>query len=287
MRKKVVPGVLVLLLVLVAAGGFVAYSFFRPPQEASAPIEAIPLDTDEAAPAAAADDNAPAAATNNDTDDTDNTNDTDGAYDAYGATDTEPTPTTSAPAAPQPAEAPAGTAIFEIVQDESQARFLIDEVLRGDPITVVGATDQVAGQISFNANNMSDAQVGIIQINARTLATDNEFRNRAIKNRILLTDEHEFVRFEPTEIIDLPTSAEPGETYAFQIVGDLTVTAVTRPVTFDVTVTPVDETRLEGTALAVIDYADFDLAIPEVPAVDTVADEVQLELDFVATANEE
>lgn len=256
MKKKLLPAALVAFLVLVGALGFVAYAVFRPPEEASAPIEAIPLDDTDTAPTTAAE--AP---------DTTNTND------ESDTTDEE--------------SPDADATIFEIVQDESHARFLIDEVLRGDPVTVEGTTDQVAGQVSFNFDDLSEARVGIIQINARTLTTDNEYRNRAIKNRILFTDDFEFVRFEPTEISGLPDSAEPGETYTFEIIGNLTVTDETHPVTFDVSVTMVSDTRIEGSASTTIEYADFNLAIPEVPAVDTVEDEVRLELDFAAVANEE
>jgi polyisoprenoid-binding protein YceI len=181
-------------------------------------------------------------------------------------------------------EKEASPTTFEIVPAESQARFLIDEVLRGDPITVVGATDQIAAQFTIDPNDLFATQVGIIQVNARTLATDNDFRNRAIKNRILVTDVYEFVTFTPTEVVGLPPNGEAGETYAFQIVGDLTITDVTRQVTFDVVATATSETRIEGIATTVFLYTDFELFIPDAPAVDTVDDEVRLELEFVAEA---
>ena len=82
---------------------------------------------------------------------------------------TEPTATT----APDPTEEPVaatGPIVFEIVQDESEARFIIDEVLRGSPKTVVGVTNQVAGQIAVDPADPASAQVGQISINARTLA---------------------------------------------------------------------------------------------------------------------
>jgi polyisoprenoid-binding protein YceI len=147
---------------------------------------------------------------------------------------------------------------------------------------VVGATDQVAGQFAVNPNDLSTAQIGIIQINARTLATDNQYRNRAIKNRILLTDDYEFVIFTPTEVIGLPQKGTVGETYTFQVGGDLTITDVTRQVTFDLTVTATSETRIEGVAATAFLYTDFELFIPDAPAVDTVDDEVRLEFEFVA-----
>jgi polyisoprenoid-binding protein YceI len=246
MTRRLLIGVVGAVIVIVAAG---AFFLFRAPQEASAPIEAIPLATTAPAPAAA-----PAA---------------------------EPT---AAPAA-EPTAAPASAAapvLFEITQDGSEARFLIDEVLRGSPVTVVGTTNQVAGQLSIDPNDPTASQVGTIQINARTLATDNDFRNRAIKNAILRTDSFEFVTFTPTKITGLPTAGAVGESYTFQIEGDLTITDVTRPVTFEVTVTAVSNERVEGTATTEILYRDFNLTIPDSPAVDTVADSVKLELQFVA-----
>ena len=112
----------------------------------------------------------------------------------------EPEATTGAMEA-LPISAVLSGTMFEIVSAESEARFLINEVLRGDPVTVVGSTDQVAGQLAVDPGDLSSAQSGIIQVNTRTLATDNQFRNRAIKNRILLTDDHEFVTFAPTEVV--------------------------------------------------------------------------------------
>ena len=88
--------------------------------------------------------------------------------------------------------------------------------------------------------------------------------------------------FTPTEISGLPETGAVGQSYTFQMTGDLTVADVTKPVTFDVTLTPISETRIEGKANAAILHRDFNLSIPDSPAVDTVADEVRLELDFVA-----
>jgi polyisoprenoid-binding protein YceI len=64
----------------------------------------------------------------------------------------------------------------------------------------------------------------------------------------------------------------------------LTIRDVTRDVTFDVTVTPTAETRLEGTATTTIRYADYGITIPQVRQVASVAEEVRLEIDFVAAA---
>lgn len=174
---------------------------------------------------------------------------------------------------------------FAIVAAESQVRFLLDEDLRGERITVVGATSEVAGQMRVNFADPAATEVGTIRINMRTLATDNEFRNRAIRSQVLRTADaaNEFSDFVPDSITGLPDTVTIGEAFSFQISGTFTVLGTPRPITFDVTVTPVSETRLEGSARAVINRSDWGLTIPSVPNVANVEEEVELELDFVAT----
>jgi len=267
----------ILAVIVAVAVAIVVYSFLKKPEAASGPIEAIPI-------AATAEQPAAPAATAGPTDVAQGAAPT--AEPTLAAETEAPTEATTVAEAPEPSapDVAAEPTIFEIVSSESSARFLIDEVLRGSPTTVVGSTDQVAGQIAIDPGDLSTAQVGIIQVNARTLTTDNEFRNRAIKNRILQTNDHELVVFAPQKVVGLAGAGTPGESYTFQIVGDLTITGVTREVTFDVVVTPLSATRLEGLATTAFLYTDFELFIPDAPAVDTVEDEVRLEFEFVAEA---
>lgn len=173
-------------------------------------------------------------------------------------------------------------AVFEISSANSEVSFSIYEELAGQPKTVVGVTNQVAGQIAINLDDLSQSQVGVIQVNARTFVTDNDRRNNAIRNFILATDQYEFITFTPTEVINLSGSAEPGQPVTFQIAGDLTIRDVTQPVVFDITVQG-DSTSLTGTATAVIDRNDYNLTIPSVPSVANVGTEVTLAINFVAT----
>ena len=69
---------------------------------------------------------------------------------------------------------------------------------------------------------------------------------------------------------------------AVVMTGDLTITDVTRPVTFDVTVTPTAAGTLTGSASTTFAYADFSLDIPASQSVQAVADELRLELTFTA-----
>ena len=180
----------------------------------------------------------------------------------------------------------AALTIYEIRPEESEVSFTLGEILRGVPTAVIGKTDQVAGQFAFDFADMSTAKVGTIQINARTLLTDNNFRNKAIRNRILFTDAFEFITFEPTAVTGLPDSISVGDKVEFQITGDLTVRDSTSEVTFDVTATAVSPDRIEGAATATVMRQQFNLQIPSVSGVADVDEEVILQLDFVAEAME-
>lgn len=179
------------------------------------------------------------------------------------------------------AVAESGT-VFEIVPEESEVRFLIFEELGGQPNTVVGRTDQVAGQIVVDFDNPAASVLGPIRVNVRTLVTDSEFRNRAIRSEILRSNEFEFADFVPTSLEGLPDTITMGTPISFTINGDLTVRDVTLPVTFEARVTPIAETRLQGLATATVLREDYGLDVPSVPNVANVANEVGLEIEFTA-----
>ncbi len=199
----------------------------------------------------------------------------------------EGAPAAAEPEEPAPESSVPGPVTFSIVADESEARFIIDEVLNGNPKTVVGVTNAVEGEIMADYSNPQEAAVGAIRVDLSTLVTDNNFRNRAIHDAILQTGrpEYRFAEFRASELSGLPGSVELGVPFDFQITGELTIHGVTRQVTFDATVTPVSETRLEGVASLTIPYAEFDVRILRLPPqVASVADEVTLEIEFVASA---
>ena len=130
-------------------------------------------------------------------------------------------------------------------------------------------------------------QIGTIQINARTLLTDNNFRNRAIQNDILRTGAFEFITFTPTAINDLPESATVGDTVTFSIDGDLTIRDTTLPATFDNTATVVSAEQIDGSASTVHQSRSIRLEHPERSQCANVEEEVELYIDFVARAKSE
>jgi polyisoprenoid-binding protein YceI len=129
--------------------------------------------------------------------------------------------------------------------------------------------------------------VGGIVINARTLTTDQQFRNQALRGQILRSsdDKYEFITFTPTALSGLPeTSVSIGDTVTFQMTGDLKIIEVTKSVTFEVTVTLDSATQISGSGKTTVLYKDFNITIPSVPGVANITDEVALEIDFVAAA---
>ncbi|MCC6616068.1 MAG: YceI family protein [Anaerolineae bacterium] len=198
----------------------------------------------------------------------------------------QPTPEPTAEAAAAAAvEAPAAErSLYRIDAASSLVTFALQEDLRGVRTDVIGQTTEVAGDIVIDFGNPASSQVGTIRINARTLATDNEFRNRALRSEILRTssDDYEFIDFEPTAINGLPATVAVGETYTFDVVGNLTVVGVTNEVTFTAQVTIASADQITGTATTNINYGDWGIAIPNAPGVANVTPDVTLTLDFTA-----
>ncbi|NDJ53011.1 MAG: YceI family protein [Chloroflexi bacterium] len=194
----------------------------------------------------------------------------------------EPQAEEAEPVAEDAEEAASSAVVFSIVSADSEARFYIDEVLRGEDVTVVGITNEVSGEITVDFENPSTSSLGPITINADTLMTDADGRNRALRQFILQTGQFPEIVFAPTSFDGLPEAIEFGTEYPISITGDLTIKDVTQTVTFEGTVTPVNESQIEGLAATTILYADYGITIPSVPFVASVEDDVILEFAFVA-----
>jgi polyisoprenoid-binding protein YceI len=176
--------------------------------------------------------------------------------------------------------------VYRIDKEQSTVQFFLREDLSGVRTDVIGATNEVAGDILVDFNSPSNSSVGTIRINARTLETDRSMRDRQIRTFILesSSDEYEFINFTPTEVLNFPEAPEIGQHLQFQIVGELTMKDTTQSEVWDATVTLVSEDRMEGIATTTIQRADYNLNIPDVPSVANVDEEVQLTIEFVAEA---
>jgi polyisoprenoid-binding protein YceI len=189
----------------------------------------------------------------------------------------------SGTAAPTSAAASSAT-VYQIIPEQSKVSFTISEDLNGSPNTVVGTTNLVAGQLALDSHDLSQTQVGTIQVDARGLATDNSRRNGAIRNFILSTNQYEYITFTPKSVSGFSGAGQVGQTYTFQLTGDLTIRNVTKSVTFEVTAQGTSATQISGSAKATVNRGDYNLTIPSVPNVANVGEQVGLQIDFVANS---
>lgn len=177
---------------------------------------------------------------------------------------------------------------YDVDLERSQARFVIEEVLRGEPNTVVGVTNQIDGSIAVQLDPGA-VEIGEFVINVRSIQTDDEVRDRTIRTLILESnrDEFEFASFRPTGVTGVPTAIEIGDSLDLQVAGELTVRDVTTSTTFDMTIDVQSRSQISGTATSTITWEELDITIPYVGGnsiVASVADSLDLEMDFVADA---
>ncbi|MCG8479885.1 MAG: YceI family protein [Spirochaetales bacterium] len=180
--------------------------------------------------------------------------------------------------------------VYEVASDRSEARFLIEEVLRGVENTVVGTTNQIDGSLAVDFAS-GEIEVGEFVINVRTIATDDEIRDRTIRTLILESnqDEYEFAVFTPVRDTADFDGLAVGQVASFQVTGDLTIRDVTSRVTFTMSVALDSEEAITGRASTTISWDDFDITIPYVGGnsiVASVGDTVDLEMEFAGVARE-
>lgn len=203
--------------------------------------------------------------------------------DLIGSTSIEATSVIVTPYATQAIVSPV---LFRIVPEASSALFSVFETF---PLgTAVGQTNQIAGDIIVDFNNPSNSQIGTIRINLRTLATGDFDRDSSIRCCVLLTSrpEYEFTDFVPTTITGLPEQVEIGQIVPFQVTGNMTLRGITRPVTFDVSLTLSSTEEIRGFASSTVNRSDFGILNDSENGFDYhgVEEEISLEFNFVARA---
>lgn len=173
--------------------------------------------------------------------------------------------------------------VYRISDTDSQARYELDELLRGSPKHVVGTTTAITGEIEI-----VDGVIAIrdISINARTFQTDSEKRDNAVGRYILKSEEpaNEFITLRNIVVTEASGLVEAGRDITAKATGDLTIAGVTKQVVFQIEGMLKEEGLLEGTATATVKRSDFNLKIPEIQSVTNVSDEVVLTVHILARA---
>ncbi len=146
---------------------------------------------------------------------------------------------------------------------------------------MVGATDVVSGEISFNFTHPEQSTDGPITVDISTLKSDSGRRDNAIRRDWLESSKYPIATFTPTEIKGLPSEYADGTELTFEIVGDLTIRDTTRSTTFSVTA-KLEGEKLTGTATTTILMSDFNFEAPDIAGILKAENEARLELKFVA-----
>ncbi len=209
----------------------------------------------------------------------------------------EPPPTVTPTVVPAEAGAPATPAMtptqapstdtqgdrltYIVVPEESEARYRVREQLVGVdlPSDAVGTTRTITGVLVLEGDRIVP-EASRFQVDLRTLTSDQARRDNFIRRNTLQADRYPYAVFIPREARGLPSPLPTSGEHAFQLIGDLTIREVTRPVTWEVTA------RVEGDRVAIqartqFTFADFNLEPPRVPVVLSVDETIRLEVDAV------
>ena len=198
-------------------------------------------------------------------------------------------PTTEAPTAmPTARAAPDTTGMTTVTLEESSAaRYLVREQLArlNFPIDAIGETSDVSGTIAFDAEGKVQSDASRIEVNLATLKSDSDRRDGYVRNRSLETDTYPLAEFVVRETPGLPWPLPTGGDAAFQMVGDMTLHGVTRPIAWDATA-QFGEATVSGQARTNFTFSEFEVDIPRVRVVLSVDDNIRLELDFQASVSQ-
>ncbi|MEC9140648.1 MAG: YceI family protein [Chloroflexota bacterium] len=198
----------------------------------------------------------------------------------------------AAPMSPQPILTPEATAVPSSVGDSksegttlklvepSTARYIIREQLaRLDfPNDAIGQTSEISGMIRFDDSGKVQPD-SIFTVNVSSLTSDEARRDRYLKSRALASDQYPTVQFTIDEIKGLTWPLPTSGTHNIDLIGDLTITDVTRPVIWS-TVVEFSSDKIVGNASVTVTFEEFGMRKPRFAFIISVADEIKLELDF-------
>jgi polyisoprenoid-binding protein YceI len=212
---------------------------------------------------------------------------------AAAASTTAPGATATIPAAPvlpsptasaSPSPAASAPIKLTIAPESSEMRFRVREQLTGRPLPgdAVGSTRAVSGEIVLSPAGAIVSDQSKITVDLRTLRSDESRRDNFIQRNTLETAQFPTAELRVREARGLPTPLPTAGEATFELLGDLTVHGVTKPVAWQVTARFGDQ-EITGTATTEVKMTDFNMTPPRVGPVLSIEDTTRLELDFVAT----
>ncbi len=168
---------------------------------------------------------------------------------------------------------------FVTAAEGNEARYRVREQLAGVefPSDAVGTTTTVEGSIALDSKGAIVPGESSFTVDLTSLETDSRMRDNFIRRRTLETEQYPAATLVPRELrgVTWPFS---GET-SFELLTDLTIRGVTRPVVWQVSARVVDG-AVVGTATTSFTFEEFEMTKPRVARVLSVNDDIRLEYDF-------
>lgn len=182
---------------------------------------------------------------------------------------------------PAPSTVPLGGPRFRIVSEQSEAFYRATETFANQPgpVTAVGRTNDVEGEIQLEQDGILRGRVLLVRIDLRTLTSDQSRRDSYIRQNTLQTDLYPYAEFHSTELAG-PSGYREGEEVTFQIPGLMTIKGQERPIVWEARAKLQNDT-LTATATARVKLTDFGLQPPRL-AILSVEDEMTWQIDLVA-----
>lgn len=163
----------------------------------------------------------------------------------------------------------------------NEVRYRIREQLANIdlPNDAIGRTGEITGGIGVTTDGQVIPAESKFTINVAKLTSDRSMRDNYVRRRLLETDQFPTVEFTPTSLRGLPKTLPTTGAHTFEMLGNLTVHGVTKPIWWNVTAESKNG-QVTGSASTLFTFSDFNLPQPRVPIVLSVNDTIRLEYDF-------
>tara|TARA_B100000945_G_C20423750_1_gene619311 strand:- start:2367 stop:3233 length:867 start_codon:yes stop_codon:yes gene_type:complete len=178
--------------------------------------------------------------------------------------------------------------IYIFDQSESSVRYGVGETFINQNNRynyAIGTTNIISGEINVNFNQPNLTNISDINIDIKSFQSDKLRRDNAIRDRWLESSKFPIATFSPQELLKLPDEYEFGEEISFQINGNLLVRDIIQPVSFEVTLTIIDD-KIIGNAQTTIKMTDFGFDPPDIAGILIAENEVDIYFDFVAISKD-
>ena len=177
----------------------------------------------------------------------------------------------------------AGAVRYEVASGTTANYRVREQLARlNAPSDAVGKTSAVTGSIVLSPDGKIVSDQSKITIDITSLQSDSGMRDQFIRGSTLQTSTYPTAVFVPTAIQGLSTPLPTSGQQTFQLVGNLTVHGVTKPVTWNVT-SQVEGNEVTGQATTSVKFEDFGMTQPKVASVLSVNDDITLEVTFHLT----